>query len=374
MWLRKLVLNNFQKHAHLELEFQNGVNYIYGSSDAGKSCIRRAIGFLFFGDPRTDSIRKEGTKQTSVLGVLDNGIEVERIKSATVNRYIIRKEGKEVVYDSIGASIPEEVQAVLQVSTIDIDKDPLNLNVAEQISLPFLLDKPGSFRLKLFNKLTGNDLLDKLVQNLNKEMLQIGRDIKSEQDFVATNEPKLAEVTIQVTEKQKLLGNYKELKIALDEKLSRYKKLVDLHLKLETINTTLKQTEEALKVIKIVPDETINRLHEMIDKWISLSDLKEALEEDDKIVSETETQLKEIKIADIDTSAIKEKISRLDALKKASELLQDALRRVKTAETDIQAYEGKIAEFEAKYQSLLKEAGVCPVCKQDTSKCGVAHG
>ena len=111
MWLKKLTLKNFQKHENLTLDFTPGVNILYGHSDAGKSCIRRAIGFVFFGDPRTDAvIRKEGTKQTSVTALLDNGNEVERVKSASVNRYIVRVPNeKELVYDSIGAEIPEEV-------------------------------------------------------------------------------------------------------------------------------------------------------------------------------------------------------------------------------------------------------------------------
>src|SRR5271165_1267211 len=110
MWLKKLTLKNFQKHEDLTLDFTPGVNILYGHSDAGKSCIRRAVGFLFFNDPRTDDIiRKEGTKTTSVCGLLDDDTEVERVKSASVNRYVIRHPGrKDMVYDSIGSEIPEE--------------------------------------------------------------------------------------------------------------------------------------------------------------------------------------------------------------------------------------------------------------------------
>ena len=123
MNVSKIILKNFQKHSDLTLNFTSGVNYIYGSSDAGKSCIRRAIGFLFFGDPRSDdTIRKEGTKVTSVTAILDNGAEVERVKSSSINRYIVRVPGhKELTYDSIGATIPEEVKQILQVDLVEIE-------------------------------------------------------------------------------------------------------------------------------------------------------------------------------------------------------------------------------------------------------------
>jgi hypothetical protein len=45
---------------------------------------------------------------------------------------------------------------------IEVDGEEIYLNSAKQIAMPFLFDKPASFRMKLFNKLTGTDLLDKL--------------------------------------------------------------------------------------------------------------------------------------------------------------------------------------------------------------------
>jgi len=376
MFIKKLSLKNFQKHSDLTLEFTSGVNYIYGSSDAGKSCIRRAIGFLFFGDPRTEVIRKEGTKQTSVLAIMDNEVEVERIKSSSINRYIVRKDGQELIYDSIGASIPKEVQQILQVSTINIDdkEELLNLNIEKQITLPFLSDKSPAFRNKLFNILTGNDVVDKIIQNLNKEMLGIGRDIKSEQEFIETNEPRLQEVTIQHSEKAKVLGNFQEKREILLKKVDQYKKLVDLQTRITTITAGLVQTQEALQGIKIVPEEIIGKLKGLIDKWIALDDLQEAVEANKTAILEAESALKGIKIPEMDILTVRGQIERLKALQRIQDSYLDIETNRKEKQAMIQRQIELIVQSDEKYSTLLKEAGVCPVCKQDTSKCGITHG
>ena len=74
MWIHQLILKNFQKHSNLTLDFFSEVNVLYGATDAGKSCVRRAISWVFFGIPQGDVIRKEGTKKTSVKVILSNDI------------------------------------------------------------------------------------------------------------------------------------------------------------------------------------------------------------------------------------------------------------------------------------------------------------
>ena len=179
MWIHQLILKNFQKHSDLTLDFISGVNVLYGKTEAGKSCIRRAFSWLFFGIPQGNVIRKENTKKTSVKGILNNGISVERIKSASVNAYILNIPGKkEQRFDSVGRKIPEEIQLALKTSLIEIDKETINLNIADQIALPFLMDESGTFRSKLFNKITGSEITDKVLQDLNKDILKISREEK----------------------------------------------------------------------------------------------------------------------------------------------------------------------------------------------------
>ena len=406
----------------MEIELNPGVNYLTGKSGCGKSTVLRAISFLLKNEPHSvDVIRPDKVSETkraaptSVTGVFDNGIEVEHIKSASINRYVVRKPGcEEIVYDSIGVNIPEDVKAILQHTTIEIEKEEIDLNFAEQIALPFLYDKSGSFRLKLFNRLTGADLIDKLIQLMNKEILGFGRDIKVEQEFITTNEPRLKEVTIQVTEKTKLLGNFNELKSKLTSKVDLYNKFLDLQNQLQTINNAITQTQSSLQVIKFISQETINNLKASIIKSEALSKVQFSLEDCNKNVVETITNLRQIKSINPDLlKRLKEKIDRVlglddinDAWEANKSTLLDAetaLKAIKTPKTDIQTVKAKITKLEAlkqlwealklnaggiidntvsltaaqpqiaylnkQYQDLLKEAKYCPVCHQDTSKC-----
>ena len=129
-YITKLELNNFQKHKHLIVNFTKGVNVIVGETDAGKSCVMRAITWLTFpSELKGDVVRRENTKKTSVKAWYNNGIIIERVKSESVNRYIIGEGETKEEYNAIGKTLPKEVQEALMVKHIDIDGDKLILNI-----------------------------------------------------------------------------------------------------------------------------------------------------------------------------------------------------------------------------------------------------
>lgn len=373
MYLKRLILHNFQKHTDLTLDFTSGVNYIFGSSDAGKSCVLRAIGFLFFGDPRSDSvIRKEGSKQTSVCGTLDNGVEIERIKSSTINRYIVRVPNEnEKVYDSIGATIPEDVKKYLQVDTIEIDKETINLNIAKQIALPFLDDVAGSTRLKLFNKLTGNDLLDKVVQNINKEILSIGRDFKIAQEVITVNTPLVENLNSDILWKQSIKIKYEEKNQQLNDNMLKYKKLQDLQEKSKTNNDTFLAVSTELGIIKTIDETKIDAIKARLVTLKALETLKTAIVLNQNQQIELGGVLSTIKAPEVNFNELRAKIARLDKLWVICKSLDDNGGQLKSLNFGLKDFEEKIPELETKYISLLKESGTCPICKQNTTVCEV---
>lgn len=375
MWLRKLTLKNFQKHESLTLDFTSGVNYIHGSSDAGKSCIHRAIGFLFFGEPRADAIvRKEGSKQTSVCGLLDNGTEVERVKSATINRYVVRVPGqKEQTYDSIGATIPEEVRQVLQVNVVDIDKDCLNLNMAEQISMPFLTDVPGSYRLKLFNKLTGNDLLDKVIQSLNREILAVGRDLKVENDVVLTNQPLIGKLESEIRTKKIVHDNFVEAFKTLNDKARKLQRLQDLYTQIETNRQSLKATEDAVGNIKTIDDTRITALKAKLVNLEALDKLKLALNLNTNTIAEVQEALGKIKTPEINLDEMRAKIQKLNELNVLQEKNVHQQAQMGQWEVHLQSITEDLNKKTEQYKMLLKEAGICPTCKAQITEEHLAH-
>jgi len=423
MFLTQIRIKNFQQHSDLTINLTNSVNYIVGKSGCGKSTVLRAISFVLFNEPHSDDVirpdtKTEGKRQppTSVAVVLDSGIEVERVKSSAINRYIVRKNGEEIIYDSVASSIPEEVKKILQVSTLTIDKEELNLNFAEQISLPFLYDKSGSFRLKLFNHLTGADLIDRLVQLMNKEILQFGRDIKSTQEFIDLNEPKLKEVTIQVEEKHKVYGKVKKIYEEVKTKILTLQMLQKLESSVKESKASIFAVQEALQGVKFVPEEaivalksqidsyvalkqiqgsywvlnedllhvqsalssivevsqeTVTKLRELIDRHFILEDLKGALDENIKQLEMVENSIRLLKFIKIDTEAVRLNVEQLDKLWNVQSSLNESSKSFEDIQKNIKNLEIEILSLGSKKIELLKESGVCPLCGKVT--CEINH-
>lgn len=323
MYIKKLELTNFQNHAHLTLDFTNKVNVIFGKTDSGKSNIVRAIKYLFFGKPSGDVVRKEGTKKTSVKATLDNDITLERIKSASTNRYILTVRGEKKVFDAIGKEIPQAIKDVIKVRPIEVDKSSIILNVADQIALPFLLDKSGSFRMKLFNKLTGSDIIDKCLQSFNKDILRIGREERLEREHLEEGQKSLKDVEIQKIKVEEKHKKFSTLYKSLKEKYEQYKKL-----------------EESLMVLSCTEAEL-----EIVGK-----------------------KLDKIKIPKISTKDLQEKIERLENLKDYYLTIKNNKEKETTIGNDITKITIQLENCINKYKEILTKLKICPTCKQEISQ------
>lgn len=360
MWIKKLILTNWQKHSHLELEFSDKLNIIHGGSDCGKSCILRALGWIFYNNIKGDIIRKEGTKKTSVRVTLDNGVEIERIKSASVNAYIIYKNGEEQRFDSVGKTIPEEVQKELQVTTLTVDKEDVILNIANQISLPFLVGRSATFRSKLFNKLTGSELIDKAFQSLNKDILRIGKETKLETEHLKEQEKRLEELTTQKEKTDILYSNAKKVIDKLKELQEKYDRLNDLYTKLNNIGNDLNDVEEKISKVKIIPKETVDNIRKDIEELIKYNEYIERI----KANKEELKSLKEIKIPDINISDLKKQYERLQKLQELQKRLRNSDSTIAATDTNVKKYKELIIASNKQKDEILKNIkSLCPFFK-----------
>ncbi len=363
MYIKQIILKNFQKHDHLILNFVDGVNVIYGKTDSGKSCVVRAIKFLFFNEPKGDIVRKEGSKKTSVKVTLDNDITLERVKSASTNRYILTVRGEEEEFNAIGKEIPQEIKDIIKVMPITVDKDSIILNIADQIALPFLLDKSGSFRMKLFNKLTGSDIIDKSLQSFNKDILRISREERLEKEHLEEGQNSLKEIEVQKIGVEKKYEKFSKLYSQLKENSNRYQELLDLYNQNITIKTNLQEINSKLKDIKLVDEKTIQGLKEKYQQYKKLEEHLLAFSCNEAELEMASKKIDKIKIPNILTKDLKEKIEKLENLKTYNLTIEDNLKK----ETDIEKnilnviMELKVSIIE--YKELLKKYGFCPTCK-----------
>lgn len=363
MHIKSLKLINFQKHSDLQIDFVNGVNILYGTSDAGKSCIRRALEWITQNES-IDGIRKTGTKKTIVTLTLDNDIEIERVRSVSINRYIIREGKKEQVFDAIGKTIPDEIKEKLTIYPIEVDGEEIYLNSQPQIALPFLFDKSPSFRMKLFNKLTGNDVLDKLFGQFNKDILRIKRDLREETERFEDRATLLKRKKI---EKEKA----EAIHIRLKSRLGNLKKLYDNYAKLLEIEgleeanlCNLQEVKVKLNNLKIPKDVDIKRLRENIARFEKLKTAKNASEKIQAGLEKVRGQLSVLKPLSIDIESLKSKIERFDTLKALREHRVISYKAYSELKQDLHDTELVLCHNIKKYKDLLKDK-VCPICQTE---------
>lgn len=366
--INALQLINFQKHEDLFLEFNDNLNIISGQSDSGKTAIFRAIAWLCNCSNISDSdYRKEGTKQTSVKVWLNNGFQIERVRSASINRYILSKEGIEnKVFDKFGRDLPQEISDILNFSNIIIDNEQIDLNFADQDNSNFLLDSQYTdlFKAQLFNLLTGADLLDKLFKQFNKDILQIGRDLKSEEEKV---DYLSKDIEIKEVEKEQLEAIHKKaeklvnnLKVT-QENYCKYKELLELVKKNREITQIIKNKKLTIKIPEYIE---IKELTEKIEDFNTKKSLLNAITDTNSKIATTLSKKAEIALSDIDIQEICIKIERFKCLNELNILLSENLSNLGSFSLQKEELNKKIILLKESLDEILEKVEICPLCEQ----------
>lgn len=180
--ITRVIIENFQSHKRTVLEpGPNGhLTVITGPSDSGKTAIIRALRWLFYNVPQgTDFIRVGCTFAKVTVG-LEDGTEVERLRTPSKNQYILRRPGTEPqVYEGFGAAVPLEVQEALGIWPVAIGDLELTLNLAEQLDGPFLGKSiSAGARAKILGKLAGTEEIDVAAKTLGTDIYRRGQDEK----------------------------------------------------------------------------------------------------------------------------------------------------------------------------------------------------
>lgn len=137
-YLKKMTIENFQSHIKTTIEPAppGQLTVITGPSDSGKTAILRALRWLFVNEPDGDSfIRASATFARVTAEYEGGGVVVRHRTSGGTNRYIVNGEK----FEGFGRSgVPLEVKEITGVRPVKIGDMELNLNIAEQLSGPFL--------------------------------------------------------------------------------------------------------------------------------------------------------------------------------------------------------------------------------------------
>lgn len=372
MHLRSLELNNYEGHEHLIINFDDGVNVVMGASDVGKSSVRRAIEWLCFGYNYKNA-RKTGTKQTSVKGVWSDGKTIERTRSASINRYTLTIGDTDRVFDAIGKSAPDEIRQTISIIPIIVEGEEIFLNTAPQLSLPFLFERSPSFRSKLFNQLSGSEVLDTLTVGLNKDSLRINRELKELEEKLPNQKEILDLKEMEKEKAEHILEKAKRIFEVVEKQNEELKILQNLIKDSEENKSGLLKVGFNLSKL-VLPQpfailelkdkiEAYNVYKTNIDTLKTLQDRASLNKELNKVIEEE--LIKIVEIPSINLDEIRQKIEGLTSLNTL--LATNEKNKATLDKNNVQSdnLENELFALEEEKIHLLKQEVICPTCGKE---------
>lgn len=190
MWLSKLKVKNFRNYNSLEVIFEKGINYLYGSNGVGKTNLIEAIYYISnlesFRTNEDRNLLKENKGEFFIEGVIENldySLLVSKdSKLLSIDGIVYKKYREYLGHANVVEFIPEEVYLLK-----DFPKDRRKF-MDKEISK---IDKAYMDKLLIYNKLIKqrNELL-KSEDNYKEELLSVIDDKISELQVEIINKRK----------------------------------------------------------------------------------------------------------------------------------------------------------------------------------------
>jgi DNA repair exonuclease SbcCD ATPase subunit len=254
MRIAKVIIKDFQRHEHLELDLDPKLTAIIGPGDVGKSAILRAISWVLQGVPNSDALRRHYyeddarvlTKQTGVKLTKDDGTTIERIRSKTINRYIVTKPDEDpVALNRFGRTIPQEVTDATSMKPIVIGDVTLFPYIQRQHDPYFLLSgMSGPGRWKALSALAGTEAADKTVASFNSQIQQLGKSINEIDAELVEDGKRLVEEETELQKRESLYARLHTIQEEVESLLKRKEHVSSLIHSLEETDTLLKRVDD----------------------------------------------------------------------------------------------------------------------------------
>ena len=265
--ISKVEIQNFQCHKNTLVEFKDGLNVISGTSASGKSTIRRAILWVVTNRPTgTDIVSwwaKKGDKikgETKVTLFMSDGTEISRVRSETLNGYIIN--GKTL--EAVGTDVPPEVQEALNMTDI---------NYSSQLEAPFLVSQSASYVAQYLNDIVDLGDADKFQSRVETLRRKCNSDMKDAQKKVEAVTKELASFD-WIGKAEKLINKLKKLDTTQEEALlkkidSLVREYEEASTGADTVEIILQKASPLVEKIQNIPapDPLLPRLQRIIEEY-----------------------------------------------------------------------------------------------------------
>jgi len=241
--LKTLILENFQSHAHTELEIADTLTVIVGETDQGKTAVVRALSWLFLNEPRGADFIRAGETECTVTAVFDDGVRLSRKRSSSKNRYIIEYPGQEpLILEGFGTSVPKEVIDLTGIARLPIDDSvSLALHFSRQLDPPFLLNETGAVKARAIGQLTGTHLFDLAHKRTARDVSRLEETKKELEEEIGKKEEELKSFA-DLPQLEKTITKTEKIYHRLEE-------INSLKAELEKLNASFKQNRLLLREV-----------------------------------------------------------------------------------------------------------------------------
>jgi DNA repair protein SbcC/Rad50 len=353
--IKSLLIENWQSHAHTELEFCEGVNVIVGVPNSGKTAILRALLWLIENRPSGASQYMPSWLNTGVSKVsvtLPNDLSVSLMKSLKTN-----KKGDRVVDDSayslgdlefsgVGTSVPDKI-----VEALNFD----GLNVQRQLDSSFILSSSGGEIARIINRITHLEKVDEWISILTTKINRC----KSNRDF-------LDEQIRDLEAELEGYENLEELEDILEESkgvLEERNRVVQRWRKLDLLEQDLSSKNNAIGMLqlKLHAGKYVTRARMLFDKNRDLSaginTINDLVMLNDEI-NDVRVRLSSLVVI---TDSLRSLLTSLDRL--STDRLSSLVKSLSSVQLSISRKSIEYEKSKKGYVKELKRLGVCPVCK-----------
>lgn len=348
--IKSLEIHNYQSHKYSKLEFTDGVNVIIGVSDSGKSAVIKALRWLIWNRPTGDDFRSNWGGETEVKLTIDDGLIIQRIKNKSDNIYNLAKQE----YKAFKTEVPEEILRTLNINEI---------NLQQQLDLPFLLSSTPGEVAQHFNKIAHLDQIDNGIRKVQQWIRGIEQDIASNEKQAKQLEEELQNFAhLDVFEED--LEVLEEMQNQLIAKIHSKHKLVQLIDSLRDVTIEIAQKSEILK--------TENTLDNIL-KWIENRNIKQREKEQlSRLIHETKQVLddlqeqKDIIVAEKSVSQLLDLFENQREMKDNSYKLRKLIDNITNTKTEFKLAKIRLEKLQQKFDEGFPE--ICPllgvICNQ----------
>ncbi len=238
--LKSLTLHNFKKHRDLHVEFDSGVNGIFGPNYRGKTSIFHGILFAMGGSSHVPGTRlqtadAEGRMSVELQLDLDGAsYKLVRTKS-TANLYRMT-EGEWVNVATSATAVTDEMERLIGITI----KEWKELHYAKQKSAHALLKYSATALHQLMRRLNGAEQLDTVVLNLKNMATRAASAAETFEQAAGMNESEMAEAKARLASQRGQIG-------ALEEQVEASRENVNTRkARLDEVQSKVVQTAETI--------------------------------------------------------------------------------------------------------------------------------